>query len=335
MVRYFEHIRNCFPYPWIALKGCNQLSNSGLFINSLEGISFQRLQELQDAENVTVEKLYREIHDRSVDEVSTEFFHYLDWEKLRWNSQLEDYTLGHHGEEVRETGYDQAFIEVYKDCSDTLKAIKIDEISFISDCDADTTIYIKDGLIEHKIQVRLLGQTVNRFPLGYISFNNKVDIYIKNCENFTLYDYKNSCGCSGQCNCYICNGCFYAKSGFETDGVKTYKKNGIQINGACMCDPGKIICKYAQFLTIALRYKIGINILLEAEQKDGIGRWITSGDAIRERSLRRWRGDINEQGWEIKGEYPKNMEKTAKFLQTSLNSLESNCLNCDGYHIVN
>lgn len=324
------NIPSCIELPYIGLYGaCDESSSSGMFINDLEGMSFNLTASLANEEKLRGETLFRSKEKLAIQTVIRDFltlvqkdFTFLDiiYEntiKGNWS----DYTA------VNKVGL------IIKRCSDPFVGVEMREIAVFPEFDMKVTVVHLENEKEIKTEnVTLIGGQVNYIPIKVKTTAQEYQIYIDFCGHRIKRLTSCSCCLNGHCNCNNCADVYpiYAETDEFTQGGYFYM--GFSI--LCRCSFDNLICNYQEKLTMAILYQLGIKLLYELINTDRVNPFITKQKEEARELLKIWEGVPTEtQPLDRSSEYYKSLIYAVEFARNYIKTVSTICKECKGTHI--
>lgn len=245
-------IPECFKLPYIGILGaCDETSNSGLYLNDLDIMTFSLFSAIAKDENIKGEAEIRRQERGAIIEVINDF-------KLLIQKEL---TLTDIKNEYRLTGnlsdvqvVDRIGFEIER-CYDEDSLIEVKDFCFWTNEKKNVTVNIEiDGdLTEIKYQTK--SNTLNCVPLNISKAANLIRVYVNLCgaQVKRLVD----CCCYSSCSC----NCAYVRGIYEDAGVFKYDKTFVRTRVVCRNNWDSLICNYMDNLSLAILYKLAIKTL--------------------------------------------------------------------------
>lgn len=266
----FKNEGECF----IGLKGsckCNE-PTSGLFVNGLTGVSLKRFAEVANEEQIRGEELFCELEDEAIEKVVNQFLSKLG-DDFKFNTTLDRKTYGVVGNEFEDKKQSKGIL-FERRYHDKYQLLKVNCVSFVSDCATTTEIHFETpcGIEKREIHIKC---GINTIDLNYSTKEEWVCVTIINNNQFTIATKSANCGCYVGCNLCNCScGCYTGELFdvyFEEKQRKT--RNGLCFEMECCCDDKPLICHFTKDLKYVVRMQIGIQLMKEAKVSSNIGRY--------------------------------------------------------------
>ena len=308
-------MKECFDN-LVGLRGvCG--ANHDFYVNGLPGITFAVLSKTANEEYNTASNLFNGLYKEAVDEVITDVL-----------SQTEGFTFNHVSD-VRSMGeIGTNYIEIQEKLivrriktvsSDPYLSAHLKTIEFYSDRYANARLII-DGE-EQKIEVK---KGYNLIEVNAVVSEIAIDI---TCFNLGYRTMSCDCGCTTDCNECISVDKW---AGPDYTSLDTNGKEGLRLTFACACDVYRFLCPYADLMKHAIRYKIGIRLMLEAIASTSLSRLVRMTKEQAEYWLARWEGTPSrDTGFAQRSEYWSEIKKVAAQVKIS----KSACNTCKGIQI--
>lgn len=301
-------------------KSCQvELPTSGLYIDSLEGISLKSLSNIVGAEKLTAQKLvdektqligellksgpskylFQSVVDHSVDSLISKDF------KKDGQLESEAITRGLRLEKKR----------------GKLTVLKVDRIYFKSATAVTALeITVTDGVNPKVYELTAEANEEIEIEANYSTNGLQIDITY---DSETVEPYTGTvCPYNTfvDSDCIGCGGCKSLKiRAIEGDGlVLNYR--GIRVDASVMCDREKMVCLIANDQKLPIMYLVGAEILKEWIGSDRINYITINSKEWAEKKIVEW----EQKGWELLHE---NSQGIIKYLKQA----EPKCFICQGF----
>lgn len=233
---------NCL-FDYIGLRACgNENPPSGLFINSLAGISLNKMHAVTDPEKVTYRALWNDIQNRAFYKMLSDFRTRLN-KRITINKSRADLNLSFTETENITDGI--AFVELTSACGD-LNSITIKVTDAVD-------VYDEDGEL---LDASFVG--TKTYFLDYIKLQ---------AEDAPIYDV-NSTNTNCDCACSEC--CSLTMVSSTGNGTSP-----IQFRAYAECNIGGLICGNKEVFTNPFMYRLGAEIMVETLYTERTNYWTT------------------------------------------------------------
>lgn len=301
---------NCLT-DYIGLSGCGASSPaSGLFINSLPGISLKSVEQLADAEQKTYIGVWNDVQLRATKrlemmlnaELSKQ--HKVKTGLVTFLTKADEQTVNHDNHEY-------VTFKIEADCESYLLSHYIQSIKLRKfDPNQDTLVTITDQYGNTLFTNNYLsdGSDVQTFEVNQIFYEKIIYVILSNSFNEWFSDDYSST--------YI--GCVQIQGGtsdnYGMSFVETSKSYGITINYGLRCSLANLMCYAKDLFAMPLWYLLGSEMMMERMTSERINKWTVD----------------RKQAEELKAYYDTEAEKALgqAISGTSINDCNC-CIQCD------
>ena len=323
------NIPSCIDLPFIGLHGsCDDAASSGLYINDLEGMSFNLAANLANEEKVRGETFFRDKEKLAIRHVIRDFITMVQ----------KDYTFKDIFYENIISGKWSDYIEVGKvgikivRCPDPFIGVEVREIAVFPESDIKVTLnYQENGKLIKQENITLIGGEINYIKVNINTTAQEYYLYTDFCGNRIKYLVSCNCDCLNQCNCNNCAD-VYSVNGEDLE-VGSYFFFGFSI--LCRLSFDNLICNYLDKLKMAILYMTGIKILQDLVFTDRVNPVIANKKAEAVELLKIWEGVPSEnQRLDVNSEYYKSLLYAVEFAVNYVKSTRTIIKECRGAQII-
>lgn len=301
----------------VGLKGICDV-NHNFYVNGLSGVTFKTFARVANEEYNTGANLFKAKYIEAVDKV---LFDVL--------SNVKDFKFNHI-QEYKQNGVigtnfverDLKFIgrKIVSNTSDPYLSAKLVSLEFYSNKDTSAKLYLDNEIIEIEVIEGLNTITINK---------QVTQLYL----DTTCFDLGYEGFCTSCDNCNVCSdncATVTATSGNDITDQQGISYGGLRLNIACVCDIYKFLCPYADLMKFAIRYQIGIQLLLEVIASEDTSYFLNMKKDQAMFWLSRWEGTPNtETGFNQRSEYWSEIKKISEQVKIG----KSSCNQCSGIQI--
>lgn len=278
----------CFEIPFIGLRGgCDETSNSGLYINDLPGISLIGLAAIANEEKIRGENLFRVKEQIAIMNTKRDFFNLVQ-KKYSFSDIITKYSsFGNYGDLVAGKCLELELTN----CRRENLIIDLSYLAFFSDAAFKTELVISED-----------GEEVSRKTLSVIKGENILRNKIYSSAGiitlkFNTGDHNVRKITSCNCDCSLeCTQCVDVKF-FQTENDIREQVYWIPFNMVIYCrnNYDNLLCMYERDLAQAVWYQTGIQVMEELLVTKEINPIITNTIEDAEKLLVLWGGSDTSQ----------------------------------------
>ena len=323
------NIPSCIEFPFIGLIGaCDETATSGLYINDLEGMSFNLAASLANEEKIKGETFFRAKEKLAIRHVIRDFLTLCQKDFTFLDIIYENTIKGNWGsyQAVNKVGI------IIKRCSDPFVGVEVRDISIFPELDIKITVVHVENDKQIKTEnFTLVGGQVNVISVKINTIAQEYKLYLDFCGNNLKPLTECSCG-RNYCNCNNCADVYpiYAETDEFTQGGSFFM--GFSI--LCRCNFDHLVCNYLDKLNMAILYQIGIKILQDLLFTERVNPFITNQKEEAKELLLMWEGVPNENNTLDKNsEYYKSLIYAVGFARNYIKTSKTICKECIGVQI--
>lgn len=280
----------CFEKPFIGLRGCIDVANSGYFINDLPGINLKTISSLADDETLRGKALFERCEKNAIEAVKRDFLNLIQ-SKYTFNDIVsEEKSFGNYGDWV-DVGEKCIGIDIQV-CNKEDIIVDLSFLSFFCNTSFTTSINIANNLTETANLTRIINAGEN--ILRNLALNAGDNLLVRLAFP-TGAQIKKIENCACDCNptaCY-CSECATIKfySYFIGGGIEA-ELDYVPFNFKVLCrnNYDNIFCMYERDLAQAVWYQTGIQLMLELLTTKEINPIVTNQIEDAEKLLALWGG---------------------------------------------
>ena len=219
-------------------------------------IDIELLSKAASGEDVTGKKFFEKCRRLAAIDVARDFVTTFVG-GVEFDSVLESDILGSHNpscEVYTECGEGYFVKKIYADCIDPFVAVQLDYIELYAKESACITVCVNDGCKNHEYKVNV-SCGVNRIDIR--KTGRIFHIYVPKCVEWLESDT----GCNCECDCNFCYATidYESENKDESDLICTSKRPMV-VAVSCICLQDEIVCRYADQLANAMRWKTAATI---------------------------------------------------------------------------
>lgn len=323
------NIPGCIELPYIGIRnGCDPTSNSGYYINDLEGISLRLASDVANGEIRKGEDLIRIKERIAIIEVIRDFKLLVQNEIKLKDVIGQDSITGNWGD-YKTVGRIGFKIER---CTTGLTRIESQRFCVFPETSIKGAININEDGVLTQIPVKLKGGQENCFNINLKSTAQEIYVYINLCD--VRCKIIKDCTCKCGCNC-----CFDLTGLHMPDTEWIEGAFYVKTDVLCRCDYDKLICHYKDMLSLAIMYKLGIKLMNEVVFTQNYNGLIANSKEDARELLKIWEGvpgQFAAQADQIidpKGEYGKSLSQAVMMARDYLLNNCRECIDCTGFQI--
>jgi hypothetical protein len=314
----------CFKPGFILARSVcgNDVPRSGLYIDDLPGITLTRAANIADGHLSTGKELFEYAEREAYQNTMNDFKQRL-MQDLVVNSVIDNLVY-----ENRESkGTYKAFPEVRLtienySCVDYAQ-IKIKTLSLRADApQSGLTLTFVSGGETFTMQFDIV-EGYNQLHINEVFPSNRVDITFN--PNFEIWTpVIGGLRTSGSCTCVGSDSHLFADFRSAT---------GIGMIAQLVCDTDVLSCMFEDNLKYAIRYRMGVIIAELALSSDRVNPYLRAAknDSMENLLVKWWGGADPKTGWEVAGEYWRQLDVATKTIIESLKRSDSLCFRCDRF----
>ncbi len=316
----------------IGLIGCGSTSPaSGLFLNSLAGISLKTLEKISDEEQKDYMGVWDDIQTRAARRISMDVIAKFG-KRFKLNSIPQSFDLGTDADTINTTSASTEFrglvfdldrfqysgIDAYKDSA--LQSHHFQVIKFYSLYNADTTFYVKDyntgTTLDTFTKTCVIGWNIIASNKDYSNRRITLEVNADAIDTVTLSVPNNINWCSTCCGAWV-DGIKYTT--LPSEGTKGRDSAGFSVIYSVRCKFDNVICNNLDLFYNAWWYLLGSETMTEA----------LFSKRINPSTLNR------KDNEELKALYDTEYEKALEQICHSINLSEQDCcLECDSQYNI-
>lgn len=284
---------------YIGLKGCSTtMPDSGLFINSLPGISLETIDKIADSEQQTYAGVFEDVQIRSLKRIETDIINTLG-KRYRLKNPKQSYNIGKTidktlltvpdageglGIKITRSYYGSIFVD------SALSDIYVQSVAFYAtQADVDITLnFVNESLETVYQKVFTSAEGWNDFVVEK-RFSDKI-IYVLAMDNVNMSRVKldvTPIGYYGYRGCVDCqDSTWYAIRGsaiaLNQQPIDTSNSYGVSITASIKCSYAAIVCANKNLFATSLWYLMGSEIMTERIYTSRLNRWKLNKDEAKE-----------------------------------------------------
>ncbi len=299
----------CFT-DYLGLKGITASPVSGLFINDLPGINFEKSDAVADTDYATGIEFINAKITHAIGLVTDDLRHFLA-PYFKLHSQIDhqltaEYKTGYHAVSAANRG-----LKLEK-TSSTLTKLFVNRVKVLSNTPGANVITITDGGIATNYTVTLAAGVEQWVEINYIA--NR-DIIFITMDNTALAMSK---GKVKKSSCSNCGKRYQTFRVWGWNGTRTKSEHyGLRADVSVICSDDDLACVLKERIKYPVLYKFGVEFMKEVQETDRLNYFTLVG--------REQAGELQQS---FEEDYVKRFESMAKTLPRLLRSIDLNCVTC-------
>lgn len=299
----------CFT-DYLGKRGITTNPKSGLYINDLQGISFEKADAIADSDYATGIEMIDGLIDHSIALVTDDLKEYaMPYFKLHSIIDLHKtgkFRTGYHAKKAANRG-----LHVEKHAS-KLTCIYVQRLWILGNSTGDFDVVISDGNETTTYEVSLTAGEEYELQVNYQANRDEIYIYIDNTNFAPAYGYVGTCDCGMGVRYRM-----YKVYGW-TGSKNTNYHYGIRGEISIICDLDDVACVLSKYLRFPILYKFGVEFMKEVQESDRLNYFTLVG-----------REQAAELEAKYQAEYEKRMKTLLNTLPQLLRSIDSHCVSCN------